>query len=108
MARIRRRVLVVHQYGLLIAHNAVRYTIELAAEEVNENPHRLSFTAALARIREATRDMMQAATYRLLERYARLLAAIARALVPARPGRSHPREVKIKMSGYRRRRYRMP
>lgn len=87
-------------YGLLTAHNAVRFTMAQAAERVDEHPHRLSFTAALARIREAVRDMMLAATHRLLERYARLLASIARAIVPERPGRSRPRAVKIKMSGY--------
>ena len=94
-------------YGLLIAHNAVRLTMASAAERVSEHPHRLSFTAALSRIREAVRDMMMAAAQRLTERYSRLLAAIARAFVPARPGRSFPRAVKVKMSGYPRRRYAM-
>ena len=68
---------------------------------------RLSFTAALTRIREAIRDMMLAATQRLLERYSRLLTSIARALVPERPGRSLPRAVKTKMSGYPLREYAM-
>ncbi len=94
-------------YGLLIAHNAVRLTMACAAERTAEDPHRLSFTAALTRIREAVRDMMLAATHRLLERYTRLLASIARALVPERPGRHHPRAVKIKMSGYPLRRSQM-
>ena len=69
-------------YGLLIAHNAVR------------------FTMALTRIREAVPAMMAAATLRLAERYSRLLDAIARVRVPWRPGRTHPRAVKTKMSGY--------
>lgn len=87
-------------YGLLIAHNATRLLMAQAAEAADEHPHRISFSMALARIREAVRDMMLAATRRLPERFARLLAAIARALVPRRPGRSAPRAVKIKMSGY--------
>ena len=94
-------------YGLLIAHNAVRFTMTQAAETISEHPHRLSFTAALARIREAVRDMMLAATHRLLERHTRLLAAIARGFVPQRTGRTAPRAVKIKMSGYALRRYAM-
>jgi len=94
-------------YGLLIAHNAVRFTMAIAAERVDCHPHRLGFTAALARIREAVPAMMSAATGRLVERYTRLLDAIARARVPWRPGRSHPRAVKTKMSGYPRRSYDM-
>ena len=87
-------------YGLLIAYNAVRITIALAAAVAPCPPRRVSFTAALERIREAVRDMMQAATLRLAERYHRLLTAITRVLVPLRPDRTNPREVKIKMSNY--------
>ena len=87
-------------YGLLIAYNAVRVTIERAAARAQCPPRRVSFTAALERIREAVRDMMQAAALRLAERYNRLLAALTRVLVPLRPGRTNPREVKIKMSKY--------
>jgi hypothetical protein len=87
-------------FGLLIAYNAVRVTMALAAAIAKCPPRRVSFTAALERIREAVRDMMQAAALRLAERYYRLLAAITRVLVPPRPGRTNPREVKIKMSGY--------
>lgn len=87
-------------YGLLIAYNAVRVTIAHAAEVADCAPRRVSFVVALERIREAVRDMMQSATLRLAERYDRLLAAIARVLVPKRPERSNRREVKIKMSGY--------
>ena len=87
-------------YGLLIAYNAVRVTIARAAEAAACPPRRVSFVVALERIREAVRDMMQSATLRLAERYERLLAAIVRVLVPKRPERTNPREVKIKMSGY--------
>lgn len=87
-------------YGLLIAYNAVRVTIAHAAEVAQCPPRRLSFVAALERIREAVRDMMQVDTSRLQQRSTRLLLALTRVLVPHRPGRTNPREVKIKMSGY--------
>ncbi len=87
-------------YGLLIAYNAVRITIARAAAIASCPPRRVSFVTALERIREAVRDMMQVAALRLAERYDRLMAAITRVLVPRRPGRSNPREVKIKMSNY--------
>jgi hypothetical protein len=95
-------------YGLLIAHNAVRFTMAQAAEISHRDPIRLSFTAALTRIRESVRDMMRSAALRLHELFRRLLDVIGRAWVPPRTGRSHPRAVKIKMSGYPRRRYAMP
>jgi hypothetical protein len=87
-------------YGLLIAYNAVRVTIALAAAVADCPPRRVSFTTALERIREAVRDMMQASALRLAERYHELLTAIGRVRVPLRPSRTNPREVKIKMSNY--------
>jgi hypothetical protein len=87
-------------FGLLIAYNAVRVTIALAAAVAPCSPRRVSFTAALERIREAVRDMMQVTALRLAERYHQLLTAISRVLVPLRPDRTNPREVKIKMSNY--------
>ena len=87
-------------YGLLIAYNAVRMTMADAAMQAGCPPTRISHTAALERIREAVRDMMQAATRRLCERYGHLMAALARLRVPARPGRHYPRAVKTKLSSY--------
>jgi len=87
-------------YGQLTAYNVVRVTMAHAAEKVAGSPRRLSFTAALLRLREAVRDMMQLATSRLRDRYDRLLEATARQTVPRRPERRNPREVKIKMSKY--------
>ena len=60
----------------------------------------LSYTAAIERIREAVRDMMQLRTRDLCERYEQLLDAIARAKVSPRPNRHYPRAVKTKMSRY--------
>ena len=60
----------------------------------------MSFTSATERVREATYDMMRLPTRRLPARYEQMLIAIARVVVPKRPGRSFPRAVKIKMSCY--------
>jgi len=91
-------------YGVLLAYNAVRATIARAAPRANivhpAPAQRLSFVHALLRMREAVRDMMQAATRRLRERYEQLLDAVARKVVRLRPGRRYPRAVKRKMSSY--------
>ncbi len=91
-------------YGLLIAYNALRRLMVDAADASEEQdpvcPLRLSFIAALERLREAVRDMMRLPPYRLQDRYADLLRAVARVRVPLRPGRSCPRAVRIKMSNY--------
>lgn len=83
-----------------IAHNVVRMLIHRAAQRAGVADSRPSFVAALERLREAIHDMMALSTPRLPERYARLLASLLWVLVPKRPGRSNPREVKIKMSSY--------
>lgn len=87
-------------YGLLIAHNAVRKTMVSATSVVNSSPRRLSFTAALERLREATYEMMRLLTVFLRDRYLSLLQSISRFIVPDRHGRKNPRCVKIKMSKY--------
>jgi len=91
-------------YGILLAYNGARATMALAATSPTAPervlPRRLSFVHALERIREAARDMMQAAPLRLIERYKLLLEAIARVVVPLRPGRQYPRAVKRRLSNY--------
>lgn len=91
-------------YGLLIGYNAVRRIMANAAEAAREPepvyPLRISFVAALERIREAVRDMMRLPACRLGERYATLFDAVVRNRVPERPGRSFPRAVRVKMSTY--------
>lgn len=92
-------------YGLLIAYNALRRLMVNAADAAEQKdpvcPLRLSFVAALERLREAVRDMMRVPPYRLQDRYDDLLRAVARVRVPQRPGRSYPRAVRIKMSNYK-------
>lgn len=87
-------------YGIFVAHNLVRVLIHRAGSRADVDPRRLSFVAGLERIREAIQAMMVLPTPRLIERYERLLKAIALVRVPLRPGRSNPREVKIKVSSY--------
>ena len=87
-------------YGLFIAHNAIRMTMTRAATLVPICCLRLSYTAAIERLREATRDMMRMRTPLLPERYDEMLQAIARAEVPQRPDRHYQRAVKMKMSRY--------
>ena len=87
-------------WGMLIAYNAVRKTMHEAARRKELDARRVSFTAAAERVREATYEMMRLPTARLAQRYEQMLAAIARVVVPKRPGRSFPRAVKIKMSCY--------
>jgi hypothetical protein len=87
-------------YGLLLAYNGVRKVMGAAAEAEEVCPCRLSFTAAVERLRETVYDMLSLSTRRLPARYARLLLQVARADVPERPGRKNPRAVKIKMSKF--------
>jgi len=86
--------------GLLIAYNAVRKLMCEAASVASVPAERLSFTAALERTREAIQDMGRMPTRQLPARYEQLLRAVARVIVPERPGRTFPRAVKIKMSKF--------
>jgi hypothetical protein len=87
-------------YGLLIAYNAVRKLMCEAASMTGVPAERVSFTAALERTREAVQDMSRMPAQQLSARYAQMLRAIARVIVPERPGRTFPRAVKIKMSKF--------
>ena len=74
-------------YGLMIAYNAARRTMLKAAVTEGVSPLRVSFTAALERIREAVQDMMRMPTPQLPQRYKLMLEAIGRAKIPIRPNR---------------------
>jgi Insertion element 4 transposase N-terminal/Transposase DDE domain len=87
-------------YGLLLAYNAVRKTIASAAEEQDVPAVRVSFTAAVERIRESVHEMMWASRRGMQARRTKMLCRIARAIVPQRPGRRNPRIVKVQMSKY--------
>ena len=87
-------------YGLFIAHNAVRMTMTYAAALLPICCLRLSYTAAIERLRETSHDMMRMRTTLLPERYEEMLKALSRSKVPRRPDRHEPRAVKMKMSRY--------
>ena len=86
--------------GMLTTYNAIRKTMHEAARRKELDPRRVSFPSATERVREATYEMLRLPTARLSARYEQMLTAIARVVVPKRPGRRFPRAVKIKMSNY--------
>jgi hypothetical protein len=87
-------------YGILLAYNAVRRVISVAAARTRAAPVRLSFTAALERLRDTLNEMLRLPTWRLPACYERMMKQIARNTVPSRPWRKNARVVKIKLSQY--------
>lgn len=88
-------------WGIFIAYNLVRLEMERITVELHLPPTRISFVTALTRIVDVWSWMAIASpgtipkhllAYRLCRK--RLI------LLPRRPNRSFPREVKIKMSSY--------
>lgn len=94
-------------YGLLIAYNAIRRLICDAAQVAAIEPLRVSFTAAVTRTREAIHDMARLPSGGLVRRYEELLRSLSQILVPYRPNRNVRREVKIKMSKYPVKKYKL-
>jgi Insertion element 4 transposase N-terminal/Transposase DDE domain len=99
----------VHQelWGIALAYNLVRLEMERVATEAGVPPTRISFVASLAMIREeflmdslprTTPGAIALSLKRLRKRLKRLI------LPPRRPGRAYPRQVKLKMSNYDRKR----
>jgi hypothetical protein len=90
---------------LLIAHNAVRMTMAIAAATNKNgkhggNPWRLSYTRTLARLRDSIRDMGRAADWELPRLYAKMITDVETFYVHPRPNRHFARAVKIKMSKF--------
>jgi hypothetical protein len=94
-------------WGIAIAYNLVRVEMEKVAAEAEVPPTRISFVTSLAMIREEllglslprmTPGAVPASLKRLRRRLKRLV------LPPRRSERTYPRAVKIKMSGYNRKR----
>jgi len=91
-------------YGLFTLFNLLRKIMVSATQKgtnVQNDPRRISFTAALKTIRKHTLKMMAQPVAKLALLYRQALEAIARAQVPKRSERRNPREVKVKMSQYR-------
>ena len=87
-------------YGLLIAHDALRFLMHQAALEANVDPDRLSFVHAIEVVQDAISDFQLAAPQHFNQLYQRLLHDIAAGQLPARRFRSSSRVVKQKMSNF--------
>jgi hypothetical protein len=94
-------------WGIAIAYNLVRLEMERAAAEAKVEPNRISFIYALSLIcREWQRACAPRAAIGNIPRDLATLRLNLKRLVlpPRRSNRSFPRAVKIKMSGYARKR----
>lgn len=86
-------------YGYLISHYLIRTLMQQAANELGEDPDRISFTNTLKilRCRLPECPPSQAGINRWL---ARLLAEISEEILPRRRDRINPRVIKKKMSNW--------
>jgi hypothetical protein len=89
-------------YGLLLAYNCVRTLMAEAAEQNDLQPRRLSFTDCLAQIRVFMPILAHVCADLVPDLYAGMLDALAACeLPPRRKGRVCRREVRVKMSNYK-------
>lgn len=101
----------VHQeiWGILLAFNLVRLEMERVADEAEVEPTRISFITALHLICDEWLWSATAAPGSIPRQLKRLRANLKRFILPPRrPKRRYPREVKIKMSSYPRKRRSRP
>jgi hypothetical protein len=91
-------------YALLLAHYVVRSLMYAAATQAGLDPDRLSFVAALELVRDAIPEFQLVVADDRPRLLARLLHDLARATLPPRRNRSHPRVVKRQQSKFRRKR----
>jgi transposase IS4-like protein/DDE family transposase len=87
-------------YGLLIAYNLVRVMMARAAIAAGVDPCRMSFRNSLLEIRDFFLLAGSAAPGTLPKHYRSLCEHLILLVLPERRHRRHPRAVKIKMSGY--------
>jgi hypothetical protein len=89
-------------YGLLVAYNCVRALMAEAAEQQLIEARRLSFTNCLEQIQVFLFAMHHAGEEHLPRLYEAMLDAMAACRLPKRrSGRTCPREVRIKLSKYK-------
>lgn len=92
-------------WGILLAFNLVRLEMERVADEADVEPTRISFITALHLICDEWLWSAAAAPGSIPRQLKRLRADLKRFILPPRrPKRRYPREVKIKMSSYPRKR----
>ena len=88
-------------YARLIAHNLIRCTMAKAASTHDQPLERLSFKGSVDALRHFTYAMCQARTKTKRQQlWEKLLATLAKDLVPERPGRREPRAIKRKRNKY--------
>jgi hypothetical protein len=92
-------------WGLLLAYNLVRLEMERAADEAGVEPTRLSFVACMRLICDEW-QWCAIASPGAIPKHLRALRTSLKTLLlpPRRSQRRYPREVKIKMSNYARKR----
>ena len=92
-------------WGLLLAYNLVRLEMERVAKSAKVEPTRISFVESLRLIRDEWAWLSVTSPGAIPQRLASMRANIKRYILPPRrPKRAYPRAVKIKMSGYNRKR----
>jgi hypothetical protein len=94
-------------WGIALAYNLVRVEMERIAAEADVPPTRISFTGALAVIRDELGRMggRRFATGTIPSRLQDLRRSLKRLLLPERrPQRAYPREIKLTISKYPRKR----
>jgi len=86
-------------YGLLLGHYVIRVLMQEAAETIQVDPERISFTATLkilrCRLPEISSNQSQNA---LKDWYRKLVQEISEEVLPSRRNRINPRVIKVKMS----------
>ena len=86
-------------YGLLLGHYVIRVLMQEAAETIQVDPERISFTATLkilrCRLPEIPSNQSQNA---LKDWYRKLVQEISEEVLPSRRNRINPRVIKVKMS----------
>jgi len=88
-------------YGLLVAYNGVRALMAEAAEQRGVAPNRLSFTDCLAQIRTFLQVMAHVDPDLVPTLRSNMIDALAACELPRKRARTCPREVRIKMSKYK-------
>jgi hypothetical protein len=93
-------------WGIAIAYNLVRLEMERTAEELGVAPTRISFVHSLALVRDELGGLVgpRLALGTIPKRLQHLRRNMKRLVLPERRERSYPREVKVKMSSYPRKR----
>lgn len=95
-------------WGIFLAYNLVRLEIETVADDAGVEPTQISFAGALRLICDAWLRYSIPGAELLSGDGDRLRLSIRRLLLPPRRPRAYPRAVKIKMSGYAKKRRPLP